>query len=95
MILNSPNNPTGRVFTREELSYIAKLAQEFDTLVITDEIYEHILYDGAEHIPMATLPDMRARTLIVNSMSKTYSVTGWRIGWVMAPLDCGRDSQGS
>ena len=85
IILNSPNNPTGRVFTREELSYIAALAQEFDTLVITDEIYEHILYDGAEHIPMATLPDMRARTLIVNSMSKTYSVTGWRIGWVMAP----------
>jgi aminotransferase len=85
VILNSPNNPTGRVFTREELSCIAKLAQEFDTLVITDEIYEHILYDGAEHIPIATLPDMRARTLIVNSMSKTYSVTGWRIGWVMAP----------
>jgi aminotransferase len=85
VILNSPNNPTGRVFTREELTCVANLAQEFDTLVITDEIYEHILYDGAEHIPMASLPDMRARTLIVNSMSKTYSVTGWRIGWVMAP----------
>jgi aspartate/methionine/tyrosine aminotransferase len=87
VILNSPNNPTGRVFTREELSYIASLAIEFDALVITDEIYEHILYDGAEHIPMATLSEMRARTLIVNSMSKTYSVTGWRIGWVMAPAD--------
>ena len=87
IILNSPNNPTGRVFTREELTCIASLAQEFDTLVITDEIYEHILYDGARHIPMASLPDMRSRTLIVNSMSKTYSVTGWRIGWVMAPAD--------
>ena len=87
IILNSPNNPTGRVFTREELTCIAALAQEFDTLVITDEIYEHILYDGARHIPMASLPDMRSRTLIVNSMSKTYSVTGWRIGWVMAPAD--------
>jgi aspartate/methionine/tyrosine aminotransferase len=87
IILNSPNNPTGRVFTYEELTYIASLAKEFDTLVITDEIYEHILYDGARHVPMATLPEMRERTLIVNSMSKTYSVTGWRIGWVMAPAD--------
>jgi aminotransferase len=87
IILNSPNNPTGRVFTHEELAYIASLAKEFDTLVITDEIYEHILYDDARHIPMATLPEMRERTLIVNSMSKTYSVTGWRIGWVMAPAD--------
>ena len=85
IIVNSPNNPTGRVFTRDELLAIAKLAQEFDTLVITDDIYEHILYDGAEHVPMATLPGMRERTVMVNSMSKTYSVTGWRIGWVMAP----------
>jgi aminotransferase len=85
IIVNTPNNPTGRVFTREELSIIAGLAQDFDTLVITDDIYEHILYDGAVHIPMATLPGMRERTLMVNSMSKTYSVTGWRIGWVMAP----------
>jgi aminotransferase len=85
IIVNSPNNPTGRVFTPEELSTIAALAQEFDTLVLTDDIYEHILYDGARHVPMATLPGMRQRTLMINSMSKTYSVTGWRIGWVMAP----------
>lgn len=85
IIVNTPNNPTGRVFTREELLEIAGLAQEFDTLVITDDIYEHILYDGAKHIPMSTLPGMRERTVMVNSMSKTYSVTGWRIGWVMAP----------
>ncbi len=87
IIVNSPNNPTGRVFTRQELTFIAGLAQEFDALVLTDEIYEHILYDGAEHVPMASLPGMRDRTLIVNSMSKTYSVTGWRVGWVMAPAD--------
>ena len=87
IILNTPNNPTGRVFHRDELTYIASLAEEFDTLVLTDEIYEHILYDGAQHIPMATLPGMRDRTIIINSMSKTYSVTGWRIGWVMAPAD--------
>jgi aminotransferase len=85
IIVNSPNNPTGRVFSREELLQVAALAQEFDALVITDDIYEHILYDGAEHIPMASLPGMRERTVMVNSMSKTYSVTGWRIGWVMAP----------
>jgi aminotransferase len=87
IIVNSPNNPTNRVFTRQELTCIAELAQEFDTLVLTDEIYEHIIYDGCEHIPMASLPGMRDRTLIVNSMSKTYSVTGWRVGWVMAPAD--------
>jgi aspartate/methionine/tyrosine aminotransferase len=87
IIVNSPNNPTGRVFDREELTSIAKLAQEFDAIVITDEIYEHIRYDGVEHVPIATLPGMRERTILVNSMSKTYSVTGWRIGWVMAPAD--------
>lgn len=84
IILNSPNNPSGRVFTREELQVIADLAQEFDTLVITDEIYEHILYDGATHTPMAAMPGMRERTVLVNSMSKTWSVTGWRVGWVLA-----------
>ena len=87
VIVNSPNNPTGRVFRREELLIIAQLAEEFDALVVTDEIYEHILYDGAQHVPMATLPGMRDRTIIVNSMSKTYSVTGWRVGWVLAPAD--------
>ncbi len=84
IIVNSPNNPTGKVFTREELEYIAQLCQEFDALAITDEIYEHILYDGAEHIPICSLPGMRERSILVNSMSKTYAVTGWRVGWVLA-----------
>lgn len=84
IIVNSPNNPTGKVFTREELSYIAALCQEFNALCITDEIYEHIIYDGRQHIPMSTIEGMRDRTILVNSMSKTYSVTGWRVGWVIA-----------
>lgn len=84
IILNSPNNPTGKVFTRQELGYVAGLCQEFDTLAITDEIYEHILYDGTEHVPIMSLPGMRERSVLVNSMSKTYSVTGWRVGWVLA-----------
>ena len=87
IILNSPNNPTGKVFTRAELELIATLCQEFDALAITDEIYEHILYDDAVHIPIATLPGMQERSILVNSMSKTYSVTGWRVGWVLAPPD--------
>ena len=87
IILNSPNNPTGRVFTRAELMVIADLCQEFDALAITDEIYEHIVYDSASHIPIATLPGMRERSILVNSMSKTYSVTGWRVGWVLAAPD--------
>ena len=87
IILNSPNNPTGRVFGRKELETIAELCIEFDALAITDEIYEHILYDGAEHIPMSQIAGMRDRTILVNSMSKTYSVTGWRVGWVLASAD--------
>jgi len=87
IIINSPNNPTGKVFTRQELEYIAGLCQEFDVLAITDEIYEHIVYDGAVHIPIASLPGMRERSILVNSMSKTYAVTGWRVGWVIAPPD--------
>jgi len=87
IVLNSPNNPTGKVFSREELTVIAELCQEFDALAISDEIYEHILYDGAVHIPIASLPGMRERSVLVNSMSKTYSVTGWRVGWVLAPPD--------
>jgi aspartate/methionine/tyrosine aminotransferase len=87
IILNTPNNPTGKVFSRKELEYIASLCQEFDTLAITDEIYEHIVYDGAVHIPILSLPGMRERSILVNSMSKTYSVTGWRVGWVLAPPD--------
>jgi aspartate/methionine/tyrosine aminotransferase len=87
IILNSPGNPTGQVFDREQLEAIAQLCQEFDALAITDEIYEHLVYDGARHIPIITLPGMRDRTVLVNSMSKTYSVTGWRVGWVIAAPD--------
>jgi aminotransferase len=85
IIMNSPHNPTGKVFTREELTLIASRCQEFDVIAVTDEIYEHILYDGAVHIPMSTLPGMKDRTITINSMSKTYSVTGWRVGWTIAP----------
>lgn len=87
IIVNTPNNPTGKVFSRTELEQIAALCQEFDALAITDEIYEHILYDDTVHIPIATLPGMRNRSVLVNSMSKTYSVTGWRVGWVLAAPD--------
>ena len=87
IVLNTPNNPTGKVFTLRELEFIAGLCQEFDALAITDEIYEHILYDGTEHIPILSLPGMRERSVLVNSMSKTYSVTGWRVGWVLASPD--------
>ncbi|SRR5579883_186882 len=87
IILCTPNNPSGRVFNREELEYIAGLCQEFDCLAITDEIYEHILYDGTEHIPIMTIPGMRNRSILINSMSKTYAVTGWRVGWVLASPD--------
>ena len=85
IIINTPNNPTGKVFSREELGWIAELCIQFDALAITDEIYEHILYDNAVHIPLWTLPGMAERTVAVNGISKTYSVTGWRIGYVMAP----------
>ena len=89
IIICNPNNPTGKVFTREELEFIASLCVEHDALCFTDEIYEHILYprEGAriEHISMAQLEGMRERTVIVNSMSKTYSVTGWRVGYCIAP----------
>ncbi|HEV7684252.1 MAG TPA: aminotransferase class I/II-fold pyridoxal phosphate-dependent enzyme [Pyrinomonadaceae bacterium] len=89
IIVCNPNNPTGKVFTRAEMEFIAGLCQEFDALCFTDEIYEHILYprDGAEiqHISMAQIAGMRERTVIVNSMSKTYSVTGWRVGYCIAP----------
>jgi aspartate/methionine/tyrosine aminotransferase len=85
IILNTPNNPTGKVFTRAELELIRDLCLEFDVLAITDEIYEHIIYDGTAHISMASLDGMRERTVTINGMSKTYSVTGWRVGWAVAP----------
>jgi aminotransferase len=92
IIICNPNNPTGKVFSREEMEFIADLCKEFDALCFTDEIYEHILYTDEkqqprDHISMATLPGMRERTVVVNSMSKTYSVTGWRVGWCIAPPD--------
>ena len=85
IILNTPNNPTGKVFTREELELIRDLCVEFNVLAITDEIYEHIIYDGARHISIASLDGMRDRTVSINGLSKTYSVTGWRVGWTVAP----------
>jgi aspartate/methionine/tyrosine aminotransferase len=85
IIVNTPQNPTGKVFTRAELEAIASLCRQHDALAVTDEIYEHILYDGAVHVPMATLPGMGERTITINGMSKTYSVTGWRVGWAIAP----------
>jgi aminotransferase len=87
IIINTPNNPTGKVFTREELTEIARLCQQWGTLAVTDEIYDHILYDGAVHVPMAALPGMADRTITINSVSKTFSVTGWRVGWTIAPPD--------
>ena len=85
IILNTPNNPTGKVFTRAELELIRDLCVEFNVLAITDEIYEHILYDGTQHISMARLEGMSERTVTINGLSKSYSVTGWRVGWAVAP----------
>ena len=84
IIINTPNNPTGKVFTIEELEQIAWHCQKWNALAITDEIYEHILYDGRKHVSMITVDGMRDRTVVVNSLSKSYSVTGWRVGWVIA-----------
>jgi aspartate/methionine/tyrosine aminotransferase len=85
IILNTPNNPTGKVFTRQELEFIRDLCVRWNAFCVTDEIYEHILYDGTEHISMARIEGMRDRTIVINGMSKTYSVTGWRVGWAIAP----------
>ncbi|HEX6131728.1 MAG TPA: aminotransferase class I/II-fold pyridoxal phosphate-dependent enzyme [Actinomycetota bacterium] len=85
VVVNSPHNPTGRVFADEELAAIARLCREHDAIAITDEIYEHITYDGRRHVPIATLPGMRERTVTISALSKTFSVTGWRVGWAIAP----------
>jgi aminotransferase len=87
LILNSPNNPTGKVFSAEELACLADFAKRYDFYVITDEIYEHILYDGNQHHPIAILPGMKERTITISGLSKTFSVTGWRIGYIIAPPD--------
>jgi aspartate/methionine/tyrosine aminotransferase len=85
IVINSPNNPTGKVFSRSELEAIAGLCQRWDVLAIADEIYEHIVFDGAAHVPIASLPGMAERTVTTSGLSKTFSVTGWRIGWAIAP----------
>ncbi|MFL5656757.1 MAG: aminotransferase class I/II-fold pyridoxal phosphate-dependent enzyme [Ktedonobacteraceae bacterium] len=87
LILNTPQNPTGRVFTRQELALIAELCIEHDVTVIADEVYEHLLFAPAQHIPMATLPRMFERTVTVSSAGKLFSATGWKIGWVYGPPD--------
>jgi N-succinyldiaminopimelate aminotransferase len=88
LLVNTPHNPTGTVLTRAELTAIAELAVERDLLVVTDEVYEHLVFDGAEHVPLATLPGMRERTVTIGSAGKTFSFTGWKVGWITstAPL---------
>jgi len=85
IVINSPNNPTGKVFTRAELEMIASLCLQWDVLAISDEIYERIVYDARPHVSIASLPGMANRTVVTSGLSKTYSVTGWRIGWAIAP----------
>ncbi len=85
VILNTPNNPTGKVFRREELKLLADLCTDHDAVAVTDEIYEHIVYEGRRHVSLATVGDMADRTVTVNGLSKTYSATGWRVGWALAP----------
>lgn len=85
IIVCNPSNPTGKVFSREELSVIARLATRYDAFVITDEVYEHIIYPPSTHVPMASLPGMSGRTITCNSLSKTYSMTGWRLGFIIGP----------
>jgi len=87
IIFNSPNNPTGKIFSRAELQTIADVCIEHDLLAITDEIYEHIVYDGATHTPIATLPGMAERTITISGISKSYSVTGWRVGYAVASAE--------
>jgi N-succinyldiaminopimelate aminotransferase len=85
VLLNSPHNPTGKVFTRAELELVAGHCRERDVLAVTDEVYEHLTFDGARHLPLHTLPDMAQRTLTISSAGKTFSVTGWKIGWAVGP----------
>ena len=87
LLLNTPHNPTGAVLTRDELAAVAEVAQEHDLVVITDEVYEHLVYDGREHVPLCTLPGMWDRTVTISSAGKTFSFTGWKVGWVTGPED--------
>lgn len=86
VLVNTPHNPTGTVFTGEQLAFIGELAAEFDAVVVTDEVYEHMTYDGVEHVPMAMLPGLADRTLTISSAGKTFSVTGWKVGWIHGPV---------
>ena len=87
ILLNSPHNPTGKVFSRAELELIAEFCRERDVIAITDEVYEHLTFDGREHVPLATLPGMAERTVTLSSAGKTFSVTGWKIGWATGPAE--------
>ncbi len=87
IVINTPHNPTGKVFSKKELEFISELCIKWYVYAVTDEVYEHILYDDAEHISIASLPEMNDRTITINSMSKSYSVTGWRVGWAIANKD--------
>jgi N-succinyldiaminopimelate aminotransferase len=87
VLLNTPHNPTGKVFTRAELELVSSLALEHGAIVVTDEVYEHLVFDGLEHVPVATLPGMAERTLTISSAGKTFSVTGWKVGWVTGPAE--------
>ena len=87
IVFNSPNNPSGKIFSRAELGVIAELCRRHDLIAITDEVYEHIVYDGRGHVPIATLPGMAERTVTISGISKSYSVTGWRVGYAVAPPD--------
>jgi len=87
ILLNSPHNPTGRVLTADELAAVARICVERDLLAVTDEVYEHLVYDGARHIPLATLPGMADRTVTISSHGKTFSFTGWKVGWACGPAD--------
>jgi N-succinyldiaminopimelate aminotransferase len=87
LLINSPHNPTGTVLTRAELDAVADVCRQHDLIAVTDEVYEHLTFDGTSHIPLATLPGMRERTVSISSAGKTFSVTGWKIGWVCAPAE--------
>lgn len=87
LLLNTPHNPTGKVVTPEEMSFLAGIAREHDLIVVADEVYEHLVFTGARHIPMATLPDMAERTLTISSGGKTFNTTGWKIGWATGPAE--------
>ncbi|WP_086822117.1 pyridoxal phosphate-dependent aminotransferase [Allokutzneria sp. NRRL B-24872] len=87
ILVNTPHNPTGTVYTADELAEIARLCQEHDVVAITDEVYEHLLFDGRQHTPLATLPGMAERTLTISSSGKTFSATGWKVGWICGPAE--------